>query len=160
MKIVTFLRQNGDLPNLVVDFLRERDTFRNKIVDIVEEFGQNKVTTTTGKPWKSSRILRVKPNFFIFSLFIIFLHFSFFFLFSGLLQFRIFFGLNCFKISCNIFFSKKKHFFEPSRGKEYHFGPSFLFFPCQIFFKKKVPSFLFSCISCKYVLLLGIGIRV
>ena len=44
-----------------------------------------------GKPWKSSRILRVKPNFFIFSLFVVFrhffifsfsfLHFSFLFLF-------------------------------------------------------------------------------
>ena len=32
MKIVIFLRKNGDLPKRVVDFPRERDKFRNKIM--------------------------------------------------------------------------------------------------------------------------------
>ena len=56
MKIVTFLRKNGETPKRVVDFPLERDTFQNI-------------------SWTSSRILRVKPNFDIFiSFFIIFLH--------------------------------------------------------------------------------------
>ena len=37
MKIVTFLRKNGETPKLAVDFLRERDTFRNKKMKIVED---------------------------------------------------------------------------------------------------------------------------
>ena len=75
MKIVTFLRQkNGYLPKRVVDFPQDRDTFRNKIMEIVEDFDE-KNYNNNGKPWKLSRILCVKPNFFIFSLFIIFLFF-------------------------------------------------------------------------------------
>ena len=75
VKIATFLRKNRDLPKRVVDFLRERDTFRNTIMEIVEDFDE-KSYNNNGKPWKSSRILRVKPNFFIFlSFFIIFLLF-------------------------------------------------------------------------------------
>ena len=46
MKIVTFLRKNGDLPKRVVDFLRERDTFRNIIMKIVEDFDEKNTTTT------------------------------------------------------------------------------------------------------------------
>ena len=75
MKIVTFLQKNGYTPKRVVDFPLERDTFRNKIMEIVEDFDE-KSYNNNGKPLKSSRILRVNPNFFIFlSFFIIFLHF-------------------------------------------------------------------------------------
>ena len=56
MKIVTFLRKNGDFPKRVVDFPLERDTFRNKIMEIVEDFDE-KSYNNNGKPWKSSRIL-------------------------------------------------------------------------------------------------------
>ena len=73
--------KNGDLPKRVVDFLRERDTFRNKIMEIVEDFDE-KSYNNNGKCWKSSRILRVMPNFFIFPLFIIFRHFFVFFFIS------------------------------------------------------------------------------
>ena len=102
MKIVTLLlkKKKADHPKRVVDFPRERDTFRNKIMEIVEDFDE-KSYNNNGKPWKSSRILRVKPNFFIFSLFIIFLifpfpfftlfhFFHFFFHFSFFLIFFIF----------------------------------------------------------------------
>ena len=75
MKIVTFLRKNDYHPKRVVDFPWERDTFRNKIMEIVEGLDE-KSYNNNGKPWKSSKILRVNPNFFIFlSFFIIFLHF-------------------------------------------------------------------------------------
>ena len=70
MKIATFPRKNDYLPKRVVDFPRERDTFRNKIMEIVEDFDEQSYNNN-GKPWKSSRILRVNPMFF-----------SFFFLFS------------------------------------------------------------------------------
>ena len=92
IEIVTFLWKNGDLPKRVVDFLRERDTFRNKNMEIVEDFDE-KSYNNNGKPWKSSRILRVKPNFFIvhhcssFFFIILFLIFSFF---SFFLRFSIF----------------------------------------------------------------------
>ena len=83
MKIVTFLLKNGEAPKRVVDFHRERDSFRNKIMEIVEDFDE-KSYNNNDKPWKSSRILRVKPNCFIFhhvsSFFFIFFHFSFIFL--------------------------------------------------------------------------------
>ena len=46
MKIVTFLREDGETPKRVVDFPRERDTFRNKIVALVEHF-DGKIETTT-----------------------------------------------------------------------------------------------------------------
>ena len=77
MKIVTFLRKNDHHPKRVVDFPRERDTFRNKIMEIVEDFDE-KSYNNNGKPWKSSRILRVNP-FFHFSFFLFFFFiFSFF----------------------------------------------------------------------------------
>ena len=76
MKIVTFLRKNDYTPKWVVDFLLERDTFRNKIMEIVEDFDE-KSYNNNGKAWKSSRILRVNPIFFIFLSFS-----SFFFIFS------------------------------------------------------------------------------
>ena len=75
MKIVTFLLKKRDPAKRVVDFPRERDTFRNKIMEIVEDFDE-KSYNNNGKPWKSSRILRVNP-FFHFSFF--FHHFSPFF---------------------------------------------------------------------------------
>ena len=86
--------KKGDLPKRVVDFLLERDTFRNKIMQIVEDFDEQSYNNN-GKPLKSSRILRLMPHFFIFSLFIIFRHFSFvksfFFIFSFFSHFFIFF---------------------------------------------------------------------
>ena len=68
MKIVTFPKKNGYTPKRVVDFPLERDTFRNKIMEIVEDFDE-KSYNNNGKPWKSSRILRVNPYFFTFYLF-------------------------------------------------------------------------------------------
>ena len=48
-------------------------------MEIVEDFDE-KSYNNNGRPWKSSRILRVNPNFFIFlSFFIIFLPFFVFF---------------------------------------------------------------------------------
>ena len=79
MKIVTFLRKNAHHPKRVVDFPLERDTFRNKIMEIVKDFDE-KSYHNNSKPWKSSRILRVKPNCFHFSFF--FHQFSIFFIFS------------------------------------------------------------------------------
>ena len=91
MKIVTFLRKNDYSPKRVVDFPRERDTLRNKIMEIAEDFHQRSYNNN-GKPWKSSRILRVKSNFFIFlSFFIIFLHFFVFFSFFSFFHFCSFF---------------------------------------------------------------------
>ena len=75
MKIVTFLRKNDYTPKRVVDFPRERDTFRNKIMEIVVDFDE-KSYNNNGKPWKSSRILRVNP---MFSFSFLFYHFSPFF---------------------------------------------------------------------------------
>ena len=59
IKIVIFLRKNGETPTRVLDFRRERDTTRNKIMEIVKDFVE-KSYNNNGKPWKSSRILRVK----------------------------------------------------------------------------------------------------
>ena len=81
MKLVTFLRKNRDHPKRVVDFPRERDTFRNKIMEIVNDFDEKSYNNNNGKPWKSSRILRVKPIFLCFFLFSFFLIFRFFHLF-------------------------------------------------------------------------------
>ena len=98
MKIVTFLRKNDYPPKRVVDFPRERDTFRNKIMEIAEDFDE-KSYNNNGKPWKSSRILRVNPIFSFFflfsSFFSIFSHFfhlfHFFFFFSFFHFFHFFF---------------------------------------------------------------------
>ena len=43
MKIVTFLRKNGETPKRIVDFPRQRETFRNKIMEIVEVFDEKKL---------------------------------------------------------------------------------------------------------------------
>ena len=91
IKSVTFLRKNDYTPKRVVDFPRERDTFRNKIMEIVEDFDETSYNNN-GKPWKSSRILRVNPSFSIFlSFFISFLHF--FFIFSFFHFFVSFFSI-------------------------------------------------------------------
>ena len=89
MKIATFLRKNADLPKRVVDFPLERDTFRNKTIEIVEDFDE-KSYNNNGKPWKSSRILRVNPNFVIFSFFPFFDFFSFFHFLSFSVMFFLF----------------------------------------------------------------------
>ena len=95
MKIVTFLRKNADPQNGWLIFHgKERDTFRNKTMDIAEDFDE-KSYNNNGKPWKSSTILRVNPNLFIFSFFIIFLHFFVFFL---LFIFSVFFIYSFFHI--------------------------------------------------------------
>ena len=77
-----------------------------------------------------------------------------------------FFGLNCFKISCDISFQKKT-FFEPSWVVplwalfSFFFLLSIFSFFLSFFFlffissQEKVSSFLFSCISFKYVSLLA-----
>ena len=96
MKIDTFLRKNDYHPKRVVDFPLERDTFRNKIMQIVKIFDE-KSYNNNGKPWKSSRILRVKPFFSFFFLFSSF--FSIFFVFFSFFHF--------FHISFFIFFFKK-----------------------------------------------------
>ena len=90
MNIVTFLRKNADLPKRVVDFPPERDTFRNKNMEIVKDFDETS-DNNNGKPWKSWKILHVKPNFFNFSLFFIFLFLIFSF-FSHFLIFSSFLG--------------------------------------------------------------------
>ena len=87
MNFVTFLRKNRDPAKRVVDFHQERDTFRNTIMEIVEDVDE-KSYHDNGKPWKSSKILRVNPNFFIsLSVFIIFSILSFFTFFIFLFLF-------------------------------------------------------------------------
>ena len=89
----------------VVEFPRERDTFRNKVMEIVEDFDE-KSYNNNGKPWKSSRILRLNQNFFIFlSFYIIFLHFPFFSIFSffHFIHFSIFLFFHFFIFSFLIF---------------------------------------------------------
>ena len=108
--IVTFLRKNGDPAKRVVDFPRERDTFRNKIMEIVEDFDEKSDNNNNGKPWKSSRILRVNPIFhffFFFSSFFHFLSFSFIFLHF----FHLFLFFHFFKKNFLFFIFSKKFFF-------------------------------------------------
>ena len=91
----TVTPQNG----LLLFFGKETHS-ETKIMEIVEEFDK-KSYNNNGKPWKSSRILRVKPNFFILSLSVIFLHFSFshFFCFSVFLFFIFSFFCHVFSFS-------------------------------------------------------------
>ena len=90
-------------PEGVGYFLRERDTFLNEIMEIGEDFDE-KSYNNNGKSWKSSRILRVNPNIFIFlSFLIILLHF---FRFSFFLSFFIFPFFHFFHFSFQFF-----HFF-------------------------------------------------
>ena len=127
MKIVTFLRKDGDLPKRVVYFPCERDTFRNKLMETVKDFDE-KSYNNNGKPKKPSRILRVKPNFFIFSLFI---NFSSFFFFSFFFFFFHFLFFNVFIFSFFHFFTIFLH------------SSSFFFFFFFFFFLDLVLLFLF-----------------
>ena len=103
MKLPLFLKKTVT-KKWVVDFLRERDTFRNKIVEIVEDFDE-KSHNNNGKPWKSSKILRVKPIFFIF-----FRCSSFLFIFLFLIFF-IFSFFNVYQFSFHSFSSFSSFFF-------------------------------------------------
>ena len=123
MKFVTLHWKNGDLPKRVVDFPLESDPFRNKIMKIVEDFDE-KSDNNNGRPWKSSRILGVKPNFFMFSLFIIFLNCSF----SHFDIFSIFSFFHCFHFFIFSFFSFICSFFH-----FLHFFHFFIFFISFIF---------------------------
>ena len=146
MKIVTFLRKNGDLPKrVVVDFLRERDTFRKNHGNR-RGFRRKKLQQLVNPGNRRGFCVRSQiSSFFIVHYFFIFSFSSFFFIFS--------FFLFLFSISTN-------HFFEPSRKVPlwalFSFFSSFLFFKKKILFelliflflffflKKKVSSFLFS----------------
>ena len=127
MKIVTFLRKNGDLPKRVVNFPRERSTFRNKIMEIVEDF-DDKSHNNNGKPWTSSRILCVNPFF------------SFFFLFSSFfISFT--FSLHHF---FHYFFFSFFHFFISLISFTFSFLSFFIFFHFLHFSSFLFSSFLFS----------------
>ena len=114
-------------------------------------------------------------HFFFF--FLLFSSFFFFFFKLGMLQtfFHVFqffisdifsFSSFCFMISFFCFFCFQRIFFLSRLGGEYLFGPSLPFFLSSKFFPffsffsfflmKKVSSFLFSCISFNYVLLLAL----
>ena len=91
-------------------------------MDIVEDVDDKSYNNNNGKPWGSSTILRVKPNFFIFSLFILFRHFSFshffqFFNFSififSFVDFLFFFMFSFFHVSsfCHFFIFSVFFFF-------------------------------------------------
>ena len=149
MKIVTYLRKkkNGDHPKRVVDFPLERDTFRNTIMEIVKKFNEKRYNNN-GKPWKSSKILRVNPNFLIFlSFFIIFLHFSFFsfFIFLHFFNFSFFFTFS-------FYFIFPSFSFPPSSPFSFSFSFSFSFFFCFSFL-------LFSfCRGLKFWFILGLNL--
>ena len=139
MKIVTFLKKNGETPKRVVDFRLERDKLRNTIMEIVEDFDE-KSYNNNGKPWKSSGILSVKPKFFIFSMFVMFFvfsfpFFSFFFNFQHVLHFFIFHFLFFLHFS---FFFIFLHFLSCSFS--FFFSFSFLIF---LVFSFVFPSFFF-----------------
>ena len=89
MKIDTFLQENGDLPKRVVDFPRKETHSETKSLKSSRIWTKKSNNNNSGKPWKSSRIFRVKPKLFIFSLFFIFFIFSFlsFFHFSSFFLF-------------------------------------------------------------------------
>ena len=78
MKIVTFLRQNGETKKWLLIFLG-KETHSEKNHGNRQGFRRKKCYNNNGKHWKTSRIFRVKPNFFIFFLVH---HFSHFFIFS------------------------------------------------------------------------------
>ena len=141
VKIVTFLRKNGDSAKRVIVFLLERNTFRNKFMEIVRDFDE-KSYNNNGKPLKSSRFLRVKPKLFIFQCSSFFLHFSSFFvfsffIFSFFIEFHFFFFLFSFFLlsffffflSCSfIFISLSFSFLFSFIFLSYFFHISFIFF--------------------------------
>ena len=169
MKIATFLRKNGDFQNgLLIFFWKkthsETKSWKSSRISTKKSYNNN------GKPWKSSRLLRVRPNFFIFlSFFIIFLHFfvvfsSFFLIFPffhffHFFMFRFFFLFlfsSCFFIFLHFFvlffFSGLLgiRFFVASIASRFlvsfppkkQFGPSFPFFSRLNFLKMFPFSFL------------------
>ena len=85
MKIVTFLQKTVRPQNWLLIF------FWKETHSETQSWKPSRISTKSynnnGKSWKSSRILRVKPNFFIF---LMFHHFSSF-LFSHLNIFSLFF---------------------------------------------------------------------
>ena len=85
--------QNG----LLIFLGKETHTFRNKIMEIVEDFDE-KSYNNNGKPWKSSRILRVNPTVFIFFHFL-----SFSDMFFHFLSFFYFFNFSIFSLSFTFF---------------------------------------------------------
>ena len=145
--------KNGYTPKRFVDFPWERDTFRNKIMDIVEDFDES--YNNNGKPWKSSRILRVNPNVFIFFLFSSFcsmfftffhlFHFSFFFFIFPFFSFFIFLHFSFIFIDFLTFSSIFFHFLSFSLslwGAQIliFFGPQFRYdFSSQ--YKSKIQCF-------------------
>ena len=87
MKIVTFVRKNGDHPKRVVDFPRERDTFRNKILDIVEDFDETSYNNNGKHGNRRGFCVRIQiSSCFYVSFF--FHHFSHFFIFFHLFIFH------------------------------------------------------------------------
>ena len=146
MKIVTFLRKTVTSQNGLLIFLWKETHSDNKIMEIVEDFDETSYNNN-GKPWKSSRILRVNPNFFIFlSFFIIssifshFSHFFIFFIFSNL-----FFTFLHFHFS--LFFFIFRHFFIFLHFLSFHFlsfsVTFFHFLSCFFFFSFFLLFFLF-----------------
>ena len=132
MKIVTFLRKNGDSAKRVVDFPRERDTFRNKIMEIVEDFA----CEANFLHFFNCSSFFVICSFFFFSIF----HFSF----SSFFHFFLFF---LFWVARNPFFLASiaarflgtflpvKKMFEPSR--KVPLWALFSFFSLVSFFYQK-----------------------
>ena len=87
VNIVTFPRENGDHPKLVVDFLLVKDTFRKKKKETVKDFIETSYNNN-GKPRKSSMILHFlfSSFFFIFPIFSLFCFFFFVLFFSRVLK--------------------------------------------------------------------------
>ena len=129
MKIATFLLKNGD-----------RNTFRNKIMEIVKEFDEKGYNN--GRPWKSSKILRMNP-FFHFSFFSqIFLHFSITKIIFILSFFSFFVVFSFFSFFLFSFFSCKS-FFIFSFFHFFNFSFFFIFFDFSFIFFHFLLIFLF-----------------
>ena len=108
--------------NELLIFLWKETHSETKIMEIVKDFDE-KSYNNNGKPWKSSRILRLKTKTFIFLHFLLFLNFphfstflyifhvfifSFFFMFLHVCSFSRFFFI--FPFCCIIFFIIFHHF--------------------------------------------------
>ena len=143
--------KNADLPKRVVDFSMERDTFRSKFMELVEDFDE-KSYHNNGKPWKSSRILLVKPkfSFFIIFSFLFIFHFFFFFLFH--------FSMFCFFSDFSFFFIYS--FFQFFIFMFFHFLPVstsfFQFLSISLIFFHFL-SFYFSCLGAQNLIFVGLN---
>ena len=152
MKIATFLRKNVTPQNGLLIFLR-KETHSEKIMEIVKDFDE-KSYNNNGKPWKSSRILRLIPffSFFfpffnIFPYFFVFHFFTFscFFHFSMFFFFFIFCIFSFFYISFFSFF----HFFFI-----FHFSSfSYHFLSCSFIFFHFLSFSVIFChfLSCSFI---------